>query len=111
MSDLLQATRETKPENVPYFALGTIEYVSDARIDGKVPRGHILYIKPTVRGDEWAADIIAYQRANPDFPHQATGDEWFDEPQLEAGTHSSALELGERWAPGCAGPFWRVGQA
>jgi hypothetical protein len=83
-ADLLQATRETKPENVPYFALGTIEYVSDARIDGKVPRGHILYIKPTVRGDEWAADIIAYQRANPDFPHQATGDQWFDEPQLEA---------------------------
>jgi hypothetical protein len=37
-----------------------------------------------VRGDEWAADIIAYQRANPDFPHQATGDQWFDEPQLEA---------------------------
>ncbi len=83
-SDLLQATRESKPENVPYFALGKIEYVSDQPIGGKVPCGQILYIKPTVRGDEWAADVIAYQRANPDFPHQSTGDQWFDEPQLEA---------------------------
>ena len=84
-SHLLQATRETKPENIPYFALGTIEYVSDQPIGGdKMPCGHILYIKPTVRGDEWAADVIAYKRANPAFPHQSTGDQWFDEPQLEA---------------------------
>jgi hypothetical protein len=82
-SDLLQATRDSKPEEVPYFALGTIEYVSDAT-GPNPPCGHILYLKPTVRGDEWAADIIAYQRANPDFPHQSTGDQWFDEPQLEA---------------------------
>ena len=80
-SDLLQATREAKPENVPYFAVGTVEYVSDA---DPAPEGKILYIKPTVRGDEWAADVIAYSRANPSFPHQSTADQWFDEPQLEA---------------------------
>jgi hypothetical protein len=83
-SDLLQATRESKSENVPYFALGKIEYISDQPTGGTVPLGQILYIKPTVRGDEWAADVIAYQRANPTFPHQTTGDQWFDEPQLEA---------------------------
>ena len=37
-----------------------------------------------MRGDEGAADIIAYQRQNRQFPHQSTGDQWFDEPQLEA---------------------------
>lgn len=46
--------------------------------------GKLLYIKPVVRGDEDAADVIAYQRANPDFPAQTTGDQWFDEAQLEA---------------------------
>ena len=80
-ADLLQATGDAKPADVPYFALGTAEYVSDR---DPPPTGNILYIKPGVRGDEGAADIIAYQRQNRQFPHQSTGDQWFDEPQLEA---------------------------
>jgi Patatin-like phospholipase len=78
---LLQADKETKPLEMPYFAIGKIEYVSDGR---RTPEGKILYIKPAVRGDESAADIIAYQRLNSDFPQQSTGDQWFDEPQLES---------------------------
>ncbi len=82
---LLQANKETKPADLPYFALGTIEYVSDIGGGGpKPPCGHILYIKPVVRGDEAAADVIAYQRLNPHFPQQSTVDQWFDEPQLES---------------------------
>jgi hypothetical protein len=81
---LLQAGEDTKAVEMPYFALGEIEYVSDPPIDGQVPTGQLLYIKPAVRGDEEAADIIAYQRANPDFPAQTTTDQWFDESQLEA---------------------------
>jgi hypothetical protein len=80
-ADLLQAPGDAKPADVPYFALGTAEYVSDR---DPPPTGNILYIKPGVRGDEGAADIIAYQRQNRQFPHQSTGDQWFDEPQLEA---------------------------
>jgi hypothetical protein len=81
---LLQAPKETDPADVPYFALGTIEYVSDNPDDpDHPPRGHILYIKPTVRGDESAADLLSYKRAHTRFPHQSTGDQWFDEPQLE----------------------------
>jgi hypothetical protein len=76
---LIQAAADAKSVDIPYFALGTIHYIneSDAR------PGKILYIKPGVRGDEEAADVIAYKRANPEFPAQSTGDQWFDEAQLE----------------------------
>jgi hypothetical protein len=83
-SALLEATGETKPTDLGYFALGTIEYSSDGAADEPAPLGKILYIKPAVRGDEGAAEIIAYQRQNPDFPNQSTIDQWFNEPQLEA---------------------------
>ena len=43
----------------------------------------MLYLKPGVRGDEGAADIVAYARAHREFPNQSTGDQWFDEPQLD----------------------------
>jgi hypothetical protein len=80
-SDLLRATEQTNAIDVPYCALGTIEYLNDG--DGRTT-AKILYIKPVVRGDEPAADIIAYLRAHKDFPHQSTGEQWFDEPQLES---------------------------
>jgi hypothetical protein len=79
---LLQAGIDAKPADIPYFALGTINYVSDD--NRNLPPAKLLYIKPVVRGDEDAADVIAYQRANPDFPAQTTADQWFDESQLEA---------------------------
>jgi hypothetical protein len=81
---LLTMTRDTKPADLAYFALGTIDYVSDADPQQPVPQGRLLYIKPAVRGDEGTADIIAYQRLHPEFPQQSTLDQWFDEPQLEA---------------------------
>ena len=84
VSPLLEATRGTSPMELPYFALGTIEYLSDGDPGGPTPTGNILYIKPAVRGDEGAAEFIAYQRLHPDFPDQSTADQWFDEPQLEA---------------------------
>ena len=81
---LLQLPKETDPANVPYFALGKIEYVSDdPGASDNPPQGYILYVKPTVRGDELAADLISYKRTHAQFPHQSTGDQWFDEPQLE----------------------------
>jgi hypothetical protein len=80
-SDLLRASGDTSAIDVPYCALGTIEYLNDE--DGRVT-GKILYIKPVVRGTEPAADVIAYVRAHKDFPHQSTAEQWFDEPQLES---------------------------
>jgi hypothetical protein len=72
-------------KSVPHFALGTIEYLSDsAPGGGPILLGNILYIKPAARGDEGAAEFIAYQRLHLEFPYQSTADQWFDEPQHEA---------------------------
>ena len=83
-SPLLAADKDAKPIEVPYFALGTIDYVSDEPIEGETPKGKILYIKPIARGDEVAADVIAYKRAHSEFPQQPTTEQWFDESQFEA---------------------------
>ena len=85
-SGLLAAELDAELAGIPYFALGTIEYVSDPKIGEplETPTGKILYIKPVVRGDEPAADVIAYKRAHRDFLAQSTAEQWFDESQFEA---------------------------
>jgi hypothetical protein len=62
---LLQADKATKPLEMPYFALGTIDYVSDGPLANQ---GKILYIKLAVRGDESAADVIALPAPSYRFP-------------------------------------------
>jgi len=67
------------------YAVGTVEYP-----DGKV--GTVVYIKSTLtRG--LPADIYGYKARNPDFPHQTTMDQFFDEEQFDA-----YRELGYRLA-------------
>jgi hypothetical protein len=83
-SGLLAAEKDAKLASIPYFAVGKIKYVSDFPVAGRVPTGEILYIKPVVRGDESAADVIAYKRAHDDFPAQSTAQQWFDESQFES---------------------------
>jgi hypothetical protein len=90
-ADLLAAETDAKLAGIPYFAVGNIDYVSDPpvqdpKVKGKstAPTGTILYIKPVVRGDEPAADVIAYKRAHRDFPAQSTAQQWFDESQFES---------------------------
>jgi hypothetical protein len=87
------AAKDAKLDSVPYFAIGTVEYLGDmpmnvpqknGRPRKQTPKGKILYLKPVVRGDEASADVIAYKRANDPFPDQSTGDQWFDESQFEA---------------------------
>jgi hypothetical protein len=63
-----------------YCAVGRVHY-SD--VDGKVSDGFLLYIKPTLYGVE-PADVQNYARANPDFPHESTGDQMFSESQFES---------------------------
>jgi hypothetical protein len=67
---------------IPYHAIGEIDYPA---ADGGDPGnfGIILYIKPGYHGVE-NADVCAYAIANPTFPHQSTGDQWFGESQFES---------------------------
>ncbi len=52
------------------------------KIDQDGAIGTLLYIKPSLRGKEFA-DILNYRKINKTFPHQSTLDQWFDETQFE----------------------------
>lgn len=72
-----------------HYALATIKY---SRVDGPGTDGILLYIKPSISGDE-PADVVSYHKANPVFPHEPTSDQWFSESQFESyrtlGEHSA----------------------
>src|SRR5260370_8278545 len=45
--------------------------------------GYLIYVKPMYLGNE-SPDVQSYHSGNKDFPHQTTGDQWFDESQTES---------------------------
>jgi hypothetical protein len=88
-----------------YWAIAKVRYscvdtVWDAKQKKAVraPDGILLYIKPTVYGDE-PHDVLEYKKGFPAFPHQSTGDQFFDEPQFESyrmlGSHIMDQMCGE----------------
>jgi patatin-like phospholipase len=62
------------------YAVGTIAY---SAVDANVADGVLLYIKPMLLGTE-PPDVRSYAAGHPDFPHQSTSDQWFDESQTES---------------------------
>ncbi len=63
-----------------HCAVGTIHY---EMVDSKLPSGTLLYMKPTLTGDE-PTDVQRYADQCPAFPHQSTADQWFNESQFES---------------------------
>ncbi|MEY2574356.1 MAG: hypothetical protein QOJ87_2569 [Verrucomicrobiota bacterium] len=63
-----------------HCAVGTIRY---SRVDHDARDGILIYIKSSLTGDE-PTDVLRYAASNPGFPHQSTGDQWFDESQFES---------------------------
>jgi hypothetical protein len=73
-------------QGIPYYAIGTVRYLEadgDPGGDTRVGDGYILYIKPAFHGGE-GAGILAYAKANKEFPHETTADQWFTESQFES---------------------------
>lgn len=72
-----------------HYAIGKIRYsqtdklLPDGELNDKVVDGTLMYIKPSLLGTE-PADVLNYRKSNKDFPHQTTGDQWFDETQFES---------------------------
>lgn len=58
-----------------HFVKGTIDY-------GNGETGELLYIKSSVTGEE-EEYIKEYRARHPDFPHETTADQFFDEAQFE----------------------------
>ena len=59
-----------------HIAVGTIHYSA-------TDRGILLYVKPTLTGDE-PPDVLQYKTRNTAFPHEGTGDQFYDEAQWES---------------------------
>jgi len=62
-----------------HAVVGCIHYDGMAGTD----KGTIIYFKPTLTGDE-PADVLQYQTRNIAFPHEGTGDQFYDEAQWES---------------------------
>ena len=79
-----------KKEGTPYAkwhcAVGQIHY---NEVDVGAPRGTLLYIKPSLSGDE-PSDVRNYVIDHATFPHESTANQFFSESQFE-----SYRELGE----------------
>lgn len=60
----------------PQFAIGCITYEGG-------DQGILLYVKAAVTGTE-PDYVLDYERRYPDFPHEATSDQFFSEEQMEA---------------------------
>lgn len=76
-----------------HCAVGEIHYPARS---GEKQTGLLLYIKPSLTGNE-PADVTEYAATHPDFPHQTTADQWFNESQFESyrnlGQHVTATVL------------------
>ena len=66
-----------------HFSFGKIHYPSLEPGETIDLEGRIVYIKLSRTGNE-PAGVQHYRLRNPDFPHQSTADQFFDEAQFEA---------------------------
>jgi hypothetical protein len=64
-----------------HAALAMIRYLDDP-VD-PVQVSYLVLLKPSLMGEE-PQDLINYHAANPDFPQQATSEQFFDEAQWES---------------------------
>jgi patatin-like phospholipase len=75
-----------------HAVIGTIHYDGPEGTD----KGTLIYFKPTLTGDE-PVDVIEHRRRCPNFPHDGTGDQFYDEAQWESyrrlGQHSVSSVL------------------
>jgi hypothetical protein len=97
--DRLKSLRNHPPDDlseddrgeIPYYAIGDIDYQSADGKEQGCENGIILYIKPAYHGTE-GAGIVSYATAHKTFPHETTTDQWFTESQFES-YRSLGLEI------------------
>jgi len=62
-----------------HAVVGTIHYDGLGGTD----KGGVIYFKPTLTGDE-PPDVLQYRTRNTTFPHESTGDQFYEEAQWES---------------------------
>lgn len=87
----LSKIRKTEPGKFSTFhcAAGRIYYPEDPQNPG-----YLVHLKSSLTGDE-PVDVLEYHDREPLFPHQSTGDQWFDESQFES-YRRLGLHVGEK---------------
>jgi hypothetical protein len=81
MNISIEFKTDKKPKKGGYISIAEIKY---SQADGKdATEGILLYVKPTLNESE-SIDIVNYQSANKDFPHESTADQMFSEAQFES---------------------------
>lgn len=76
LNTLPDLRRQANGNSLAHFALFPIQYAKNAH-------GFLLYIKASLTGNE-SEFLSAFKAEHPDFPHQSTADQFFDEMQFEA---------------------------
>ncbi|MCY7304759.1 MAG: patatin-like phospholipase family protein [Rhodoferax sp.] len=61
----------------------TVATIAYSAVDAGAPDGRLIYLKPVLLGNE-PADVGSYGCTHPEFPHQSTANQWFDESQTES---------------------------
>jgi hypothetical protein len=94
--ETIDMTRAGQGISNHHVAVGTIRY---SLVDGPgVPDGLLLYFKATLSGDE-PVDVRTFASQNPAFPHDPTGNQFFDEDRFESyrarGYHSIMTGAGK----------------
>jgi hypothetical protein len=85
-----------------HVAVGSVRYPDGAS-------GILVYVKSSLSGDE-TPDVLQYRRDHPDFPHESTADQDFDEAQFESyrklGEHVGETVFGTKPAGEDLGQFF-----
>ena len=66
-----------------YCLVGEIGY---GCVDEGAQPGKLIILKPVLNGTE-PPDILAYHASHPDFPHESTSNQFFNESQFESYRH------------------------
>jgi hypothetical protein len=72
----LSAEADRREYSHAHAALASVTYR-----DGST--GRVVYVKASLTGRE-PADVLQYHASHPDFPHETTADQFFDEAQWES---------------------------
>ncbi|HEX9812739.1 MAG TPA: patatin-like phospholipase family protein [Burkholderiales bacterium] len=107
------------PRALKHWLLGEVWYPP---VPGErtVEHGHLLYIKSSLlsagKNSDLGPDVIEYSRSHPDFPHESTADQFFNEAQFEAyrmlgASIAAAIFRSERAPVSVASMFERLGKA
>lgn len=78
ISDIIPGKESGLSRN--HCAVGLVRYPRTDDLEEEW--GYLLYCKSLLSGDE-TQHLFEYKTKNPDFPHQTTADQWFDEQQFE----------------------------